>query len=497
MKTRCSLLPGFRLTVSTFWLAALVGLPACLGSTNVFLETFDRWPPAARVTFPSGGAAKATNTLGGGAVRLMASWPAVTGSTWAEVGMADAAPDIFRSRSLERRLDLVKFTGTTNDYVELCCYGFSAETLTSYLFLLGQQQIVLVKYLPHPGALARFICEDVTFPLEQLTLVVRFNPAGDTLSIHLQVLDKLNGDAVLFDRTVLDTPAQDSVSEAPWGPGAPLPNEDPGEPYLGGAYTWFAIMHYGPKPTTVEAVFDNYQTSTIGVGIEEFVGKVFTNTVGRTLPYRLFVPPTYDPANRYPLVLSLHGMGECGSDNRRQVEGQGFLAFASPENQQKQPCFLLAPQSPGDWMDVVDRVLDLITNLQTRYSIDPGRLYVTGLSMGGWGTFDYLAHRPDLFAAGVPMSCATGPASESIAARVPRIAQIPIWTFCGALDTDYDHIGDVRAMVDALTLAGGQPIYTEYSRGGHLIWADAYQTPGLFEWLMAQRRGSQGPDRPS
>jgi len=131
----------------------------------------------------------------------------------------------------------------------------------------------------------------------------------------------------------------------------------------------------------------------------------------------------------------------------------------------------------------------LLTHLQTRYSIDPDRLYVTGLSMGGWGTFDYLAYRPDLFAAGVPMSCATGPDSQPAAATASRIASIPIWAFCGALDTDYNRIGDFRSMVETLRAVGGRPVYTEYARGAHPIWPDAYQTPGLFDWLMRQRRG--------
>lgn len=159
-----------------FWLAALVGLPACLGSTNVFLETFDRWP--SRISFPPGGATL-TNLAGNNALRLAASWPAVTGSTWASCFAADGEWDLFKWRRLERRIDLPKFTGTADDYVDLYCCGFSAEVLTSYLFVLGQQQVVLVKYLPHPGALARFICEDVTFPL-----VLQWTPGADRYVIE-------------------------------------------------------------------------------------------------------------------------------------------------------------------------------------------------------------------------------------------------------------------------------------------------------------------------
>lgn len=488
MKPRSLLTPLLRLAVGTFWLAVLVGSPRCLGSTSTFLETFDPFPVAGRLAFYPPGEGSPTNLLGDGALRLVSSVPGVTDT--AGVVAYDTVVDRFmRGRIVEQRLDVRKFAATSG-YIQFYAYGQRQEgdmiSLAAYGLLLGKDEVAIFKQVNAENVLAFFLVEQPTFELDEITLVLRFTPVGDSLSIQAQVLDKEQGDAVLFDRTVLDTPGKDPVSARTLG--SRIPNwtkEDSGGPYWGPVTGLFGILHWDPTPlpATIEAVFDNYQFTTTGVGVDEFVGEVFTNAVGRTLPYRLFVPPTYDAANRYPLVLYLHGCCPSKLDNRSQVEDQsGFVAFASPEKQLKQPCLLLAPQSLGDWMGVVDRVLDLITNLQTRYSIDPDRLYVTGLSMGGWGTTDYLAYRPDLFAAGVPMSGA------SVATKAPQIAHIPIWAFCGGYDSAF--INDVRGLVNALRADGGRPIYTEYALGGHSISTTAYSTEGLFEWLMAQRRGT-------
>jgi predicted peptidase len=89
------------------------------------------------------------------------------------------------------------------------------------------------------------------------------------------------------------------------------------------------------------------------------------------------------------LVLYLHGSDGCGTDNRTHVErSRFFLLFASSANQRKQPYFLLAPQTAGGWDSVADRVIELLTDLESRYSLDPDRIYVTGISLGGLGTTD-------------------------------------------------------------------------------------------------------------
>src|SRR5262249_5923284 len=141
---------------------------------------------------------------------------------------------------------------------------------------------------------------------------------------------------------------------------------------------------------------------------------------GKELPYRLMKPEGYDASKKYPLVIFLHGAGERGTDNEKQLV-HGVPQFASKENREKYPCFLIAPQCPDkqSWVNVdwsaephtipkepaesAKLVLNLIQSLQKEYSVDPKRIYITGLSMGGYGTWDLLARKPELFAAAVPI----------------------------------------------------------------------------------------------
>ena len=120
--------------------------------------------------------------------------------------------------------------------------------------------------------------------------------------------------------------------------------------------------------------------------------------------------------------------------------------------------------------------------MQKEYSIDPQRIYLTGLSMGGYGTWDLLARKPDLFAAGVPV-CGGG--DESTA---EQIANIPIWVFHGDLDSAVP-VSRSRTMVEALKKAGGHPKYSEYPGVEHNSWDKAYADPELMKWLFAQKRG--------
>jgi pimeloyl-ACP methyl ester carboxylesterase len=143
-------------------------------------------------------------------------------------------------------------------------------------------------------------------------------------------------------------------------------------------------------------------------GVDQMQALTYSDATG-TLPYRLFVPGNYNAGTSYPLVLFLHGSGERGTDNRAQVTGQtGGLAFLFNENQAQQPCFFAAPQCPtsGTWYDSArhSELVSLINTLRGHYNIDSNRVYVTGLSMGGAGTWDMLGLHPTMFAAGVPLS---------------------------------------------------------------------------------------------
>jgi predicted peptidase len=126
-------------------------------------------------------------------------------------------------------------------------------------------------------------------------------------------------------------------------------------------------------------------------------------------------------------------------------------------------------------------VLDLLPSLMSSLPVDRSRVYVLGLSMGGFGTWDIIARHPDWFAAAVPIC---GGADNSTA---PRIAGLPIWVFHGGADTTVKTIRS-RSMVDALIAAGGKPKYSEVPGVGHDVWNTAFASPELLPWLFAQRR---------
>ena len=125
--------------------------------------------------------------------------------------------------------------------------------------------------------------------------------------------------------------------------------------------------------------------------------------------------------------------------------------------------------------------MELLAALEKEFSIDARRLYVTGLSMGGYGTWDAIQRYPDRFAAAVPI-CGGG---DSL--RVKEIARLPIWAFHGA-DDGVVKPQRSRDMIAALQQAGGTPRYTEYPKTGHDAWSETYSNPKLYEWLLQQRR---------
>ena len=230
-----------------------------------------------------------------------------------------------------------------------------------------------------------------------------------------------------------------------------------------------------------------------------FEARVFTNAAGATLPYRLLVPENYSPEKAYPLVLFLHGAGERGSNNTAQLV-HGTKLYLDPANRAKFPCFVVAPQCPAGqrWVDMewsgdkgtqpsepsaaMQLVLGILHQTQKDFSLDPARIHVTGLSMGGYGTWDLITRYPERFASGAPI-CGGGDAT--VAAKA---AKVPIWAF----HSDDDAVVKVvrsRDMIGAIRTAGGSPKYTEYSGLGHDSWTKAYSEPEFLPWMFAQRLG--------
>jgi predicted peptidase len=225
-----------------------------------------------------------------------------------------------------------------------------------------------------------------------------------------------------------------------------------------------------------------------------FEARVFEGVEGAKLNYRLMKPAEYDAKRKYPLVLFLHGAGERGDDNVAQLI-HGMADFSSDENRKKYPCFVVAPQCPAnrswggfrraanaeDKLEPGKLLVPLIDALKKEFSVDADRLYVTGLSMGGFGTWELIGHHPDVFAAAAPI-CGGG--DEKFA---ERLVKLPIWAFHGAKDTVVKPEGS-RTMIDAIRKAGGKPLYTEYEDVGHDSWVRAYHDPKLMEWMFAQKR---------
>ncbi len=198
------------------------------------------------------------------------------------------------------------------------------------------------------------------------------------------------------------------------------------------------------------------------------------------LPYRYYVPPSYDPRQSYPLIVYLHGSAEIGDDNQLQLGWGCWGAYQMLGNPQY-PCFLVAPQAHTNWDGTTqDQIVRMIRTLSATYSIDPDRVYVTGISMGGYGSWSIINRHPYVFAAAVPMSGAAG-------GNFQKIAHIPIWDFHAAKDETVGVSGSDNAVSNA-RLAGGRVIYTRYADGSHAIWLAAYANPRLLPWLLAQRR---------
>ncbi|MFO0971962.1 MAG: dienelactone hydrolase family protein [Phycisphaerae bacterium] len=213
-----------------------------------------------------------------------------------------------------------------------------------------------------------------------------------------------------------------------------------------------------------------------------FQARTITTSDAVERRYALFVPKSYDSGKAWPLVIFLHGSGECGTDGIAQTRvGLGPFVL---KYRDKCPFIAVFPQGRGWFRNAEAKaVLEILAAVEQELSVDPGRIYLTGISMGGFGTWELATLRPDLFAAIVPI-CGGGPTEAA-----PNLARVPIWCFHGARD---DRVPPKlsRDMVQAVRAAGGQPRFTEFPALGHLCWDQAYTTPGLFGWLLKQRRAA-------
>ncbi len=225
-----------------------------------------------------------------------------------------------------------------------------------------------------------------------------------------------------------------------------------------------------------------------------------------TLFCRILSPIHFTVGKKYPLIIVLHGSGERGNDNDAQLTWGSDL-FLDSANREKFPAIVVFPQCPADssWsvrvkskakdsanlfkfpMDVpptkpLRMVINFIDTLVKGGNVDSKRVYVGGLSMGGFGTFEILWRKPALFAAAFPVCGGGNPEGAKIYGR-----RFPLWVFHGA-DDDVVPVANSRIMVDALKAAGARIKYTEYPGVKHDSWKNAFAEPELLPWLFAQKK---------
>ncbi len=263
-------------------------------------------------------------------------------------------------------------------------------------------------------------------------------------------------------------------------------------------------------------VTDRYQVSVeredMMPVVNKFLKKSFVDVAsGRTMPYRLFVPEGYDATKRYPLVVFLHGGGERGDDNEKTLTAnEGGTVWAKPQEQARRAAFVLVPQARAVWdggfgltrnadnkidlgraltpADDLRTAQKLLQQVLSEYpGIDRKRLYLTGISQGGLGTWAWNVLEPELFAAMVPV-CGGGEPSQ-----VAVLKNKPLWAFHAAADPIVPATFTGNA-VAAVRRAGGQARYTEYDTStfffpmAHFAWVPAYQNEEMRDWLFKQSR---------
>jgi predicted peptidase len=224
-----------------------------------------------------------------------------------------------------------------------------------------------------------------------------------------------------------------------------------------------------------------------------------------TLPYRILYPENYDQSKKYPLILFLHGGGERGKDNEKQLVN-GAKLFIDPAVRQNFPAIVIAPQCPADsyWASVkfertkypldldfnykyeitkgLRLAIELTRQIIKEESVDQKRVYITGLSMGGMGSLEAIYRNPDLFAAGA-IVCGGG----DVAAYSKKQTKTAFWLFHGDADSVIP-VKHSREMTAKLKELKADVKYTEYAGVNHNSWDNAYAEPTLMEWMFSKKR---------
>ena len=216
-----------------------------------------------------------------------------------------------------------------------------------------------------------------------------------------------------------------------------------------------------------------------------FVDRVFKDADGKEHKYVLFVPHNYKGDREYPLILFLHGAGE--REGGKKMPAEVGIGPAVKKQEKTFPFFVVIPRcgpAPRNWLatgEDAKRAVAMVDDVQKAYKIDSKRLYLTGLSMGGFGTWSLAVKYPDRWAAIVPI-CGGGDPKQA-----EKIKHIPCWCFHGDADKSVS-VDQSRKMIEALKAAGGKPKYDEYPGVGHNSWDKAYVEADLWAWMFAQKK---------
>lgn len=232
---------------------------------------------------------------------------------------------------------------------------------------------------------------------------------------------------------------------------------------------------------------------------DEYTKHIFTDSLNNTMPYRMLAPGKIEPNKTYPLVLFLHGSGERGNDNEKQLT-YGASIFSNPVNADKYPAFVVFPQcKERAWTDKIDErtfmpgapippeskseemVMALIDNLIKNNPIDKNRIYIVGISMGGIATYDLVCRYPQFFTAAVPICGAVNPE------RLYSAKDVKFMIFHGEDDEEIPSICG-REAYKALNSAGADVDYIEFAGIGHDCWSSAFNYPTFLPWLFSQKK---------
>jgi predicted peptidase len=266
-------------------------------------------------------------------------------------------------------------------------------------------------------------------------------------------------------------------------------NSDGNFPLAGFDSGWYADMSLPPGASPMlRRMLTLFTLALFGlplVAAEKtgFVDKVYKNADGHESKYVVFVPHSYDGTKPVPVILFLHGSGETKGDKSGKMPVEVGLGPAIKKREKTFPFLVVIPQSEKrTWKaDTEDgkRAIAMLDETMKDYKVDPKRQYLTGLSMGGFGTWHAAFTHADRWAAFVPVCGGGDPRGAE------KLKDLPCWCFHGDKDTAVK-VELSRTMIEALKKAGGDPKYTEYAGVGHNSWDKAYGTDELYEWMLKQ-----------